>query len=162
MKKGQLKDKKPCTQLTERALENLARLIISELENTDISRGIRSRKKRRLPPAEKPHGFLNTRIPSIAPDLYVENDRDATVNVTTKENLDFLYRSAMKYAQLLDVELPYHPTGRTSTREKICLLYNALDSIVSHHVNLELVGDRLQFCIYHFMNGRIIRFSLCR
>ena len=56
----------------------------------------------------------------------------------------------MKYAQLLDVELPYHPTGRTSIREKICLLYNALDSIVSHHVNLELVGDRLQFCIYHF------------
>ena len=37
MKKGQRKDKKPCTQLTERALENLARLIISELENTDIS-----------------------------------------------------------------------------------------------------------------------------
>lgn len=32
----------------------------------------------------------------------------------------------------------------------ICMLYNALDSIVSHHVNLELVGDRLQFCIYHF------------
>ena len=62
--------------------------------------------------------FLNTRIPSIAPDLYVENDRDVTVNVTTKENLDFLYRSAMKYAQLLDMELPYHPTGRTSIREK--------------------------------------------
>ena len=39
MKKGQRKNKKPCTQLTERALENLARLIISELENTDISRG---------------------------------------------------------------------------------------------------------------------------
>lgn len=30
------------------------------------------------------------------------------------------------------------------------MLYNALDSIVSHHVNLELVGNRLQFCIYHF------------
>lgn len=52
MKKEQRKDKKPCTQLTERALKNLARLIISELENTDISRGIRNRKKRRLPPAE--------------------------------------------------------------------------------------------------------------
>ena len=148
MKKEQRKDKKPCTQLTERALKNLARLIISELENTDISRGIRNRKK--TPSCRKPHGFLNTRIPSIAPDLYVENDRDVTVNVTTKENLDFLYRSAIKYAQLLDVELPYHPVGRTSIREKICLLYNALDSIVSHHVNLELVGDRLQFCIYHF------------
>ena len=52
MKKEQCKDKKPCTRLTEQAMENLARLIISELENTDISRGVRSRKKRRLPPAE--------------------------------------------------------------------------------------------------------------
>ena len=112
--------------------------------------GYQEQEEKKTPSSRKPHGFLNTRIPSIAPDLYVENDRDATVNVTTKENLDFLYRSAMKYAQLLDVELPYHPTGRTSTREKICLLYNALDSIVSHHVNLELVGNRLQFCIYHF------------
>ncbi|MDC1606941.1 peptidase, partial [Phocaeicola vulgatus] len=59
----------------------------------------------------KPHGFLNARIPSIAPDLYVEDDRDTTVNVTTKENLDFLYRSAKKYAQLLNTELPYHPKG---------------------------------------------------
>jgi hypothetical protein len=112
--------------------------------------GHQEQKEKKTPSSRKPHGFLNTRISSIAPDLYVENDRDVTVNVTTKENLDFLYRSAMKYAQLLDVELPYHPTGRTSIREKICLLYNALDSIVSHHVNLELVGDRLQFCVYHF------------
>ena len=112
--------------------------------------GHQEQKEKKTPSSRKPHGFLNTRIPSIAPDLYVENDRDVTVNVTTKENLDFLYRSAMKYAQLLDVELPYHPTGSNSTREKICLLYNALDSIVSHHVNLELIGDRLQFCIYHF------------
>lgn len=107
-------------------------------------------KEKKASSRRKPYGFLNKRIPSIAPDLYVENDMDTTVNVTTKENLDFLYRSAMKYAQLLDVELPYHPEGRISTREKICLLYNALDSVVSHHVNLELVGNKLQFCIYHF------------
>ena len=44
--------KEQCKGLTEQAMENLARLIISELENTDISRGVRSRKKRRLPPAE--------------------------------------------------------------------------------------------------------------
>ena len=41
--------------------------------------------------------FLNTRKPSIVPYLYVENNRDVTVNVTTKKNLDFLYRSAMRY-----------------------------------------------------------------
>lgn len=80
---------------------------------------------------------------------------DITINVTTRENLEFLYCSAMKYAQLLGVELPYHPTARISTREKICLLYNALDSIVSHHVNLELVGDRLHFVFIISMIGRI-------
>ncbi|UVQ23603.1 hypothetical protein NXX60_05925 [Bacteroides thetaiotaomicron] len=61
--------------------------------------GHQEQKEKKTPSRRKPHGFLNTRIPSIAPDLYVENDRDVTVNVTTKENLDFLYRSAMKYAQ---------------------------------------------------------------
>ena len=111
MKKGQRKDKKPCTQLTERALENLARLIISELENTDINLGHQEQKEKKTPTRRKPYGFLNTRIPSIAPDLYVENDMEATINVTTKENLDFLYRSAMKYAQLSDVE-PAIPSYR--------------------------------------------------
>ena len=57
--------------------------------------GYQKQKEKKTPSRRKPHGFLNTRIPSIAPDLYVENDRDVTVNVTTKENLDFLYRSAM-------------------------------------------------------------------
>lgn len=59
--------------------------------------GHQEQKEKKTPSRRKPHGFLNTRIPSIAPDLYVENDRDVTVNVTTKENLDFLYRSAMRY-----------------------------------------------------------------
>lgn len=112
--------------------------------------GSTKQEEKKASPRRKPHGFLNTRVPPIAPDLYVENDADTVINVTTKENLDFLYRSAMKYAQLLEVELPYHPEGRTSIREKICQLYNALDSVVSHHLNLELVGGRLQFCFYHF------------
>ena len=56
--------------------------------------GHQEQKEKKTPSSRKPHGFLNTRISSIAPDLYVENDRDVTVNVTTKENLDFLYRSA--------------------------------------------------------------------
>ena len=58
--------------------------------------GHQEQKEKKTPSCRKPHGFLNTRIPSIAPDLYVENDRDVTVNVTTKENLDFLYRFSHK------------------------------------------------------------------
>ena len=45
--------------------------------------GHQEQKEKKTPFRRKPHGFLNTRIPSIAPDLYVENDRDVTVNVTT-------------------------------------------------------------------------------
>lgn len=59
--------------------------------------GHQEQKEKKTPTRRKSYGFLNTRIPSIAPDLYVENDMEATINVTTKENLDFLYRSAMKY-----------------------------------------------------------------
>lgn len=114
--------------------------------------GSTKQEEKKASTRRKPHGFLNTRLLPTAPDLYVEKNEDIQINVTTKENLDFLYRSAMKYAQLLEVELPYHPRDKASTREKISLLYNALDSIVSHHVNLELVNDKLQFCIYYFHN----------
>lgn len=41
--------------------------------------GHQEQKEKKTPSRRKPHGFLNTRIPSIAPDLYVENDRDVTV-----------------------------------------------------------------------------------
>lgn len=112
--------------------------------------GNRQKEKKKNSTGRKPYGFLKTRIPSLAPDMYVETDTDTKVNVTTKENFDFLYRSAVKYAQLMDMELPYHPERKTSIREKIGLLYDALDSILSHHINLELVEGRLQFCIYHF------------
>ena len=63
--------------------------------------GHQEQKEKKTPSSRKPHGFLNTRIPSIAPDLYVENDRDVTVYVTRSENQDFLKRSAMMYADLL-------------------------------------------------------------
>ena len=57
--------------------------------------GHQKQEEKKTPSCRKPYDFLNTRIPSIAPNLYVENDRDVTVNVTTKKNLDFLYRSAI-------------------------------------------------------------------
>ena len=81
--------------------------------------GHQEQKEKKTPSRRKPHGFLNTRIPSIAPDLYVENDRDVTVNVTTKENLDFLYRSAMKYAQLLHTILQ---AGLPQERKYACYI----------------------------------------
>lgn len=64
---------------------------------TQLNCDIRSRKKKKNSLLQKALCFLNTRIPSIVPYLYVENNKNVTVNVTTKENLDFLYRSAMRY-----------------------------------------------------------------
>ena len=62
-----------------------------------IKPGHQKQEKKKNSLLQKALCFLNTRIPSIVPYLYVENNRDVTVNVTTKENLDFLYRSAMRY-----------------------------------------------------------------
>ena len=45
------KKEKTCRQLSEQQVRELARCIISEAESaTDISRGVRQRKKRLLPP----------------------------------------------------------------------------------------------------------------
>lgn len=62
-----------------------------------IKPGYQKQEEKKNSLLQKALCFLNTRIPSIVPYLYVENNRDVTVNVTTKENLDFLYRSAMRY-----------------------------------------------------------------
>lgn len=49
--KKNAKKEKACRQLSEQQVRELARSIISEAESaTDISRGVRERKKRLLPP----------------------------------------------------------------------------------------------------------------
>ncbi|WP_370761566.1 hypothetical protein [Bacteroides clarus] len=49
--KKNAKKEKTCRQLSEQQARELARCIISEAESaTDISRGVRQRKKRLLPP----------------------------------------------------------------------------------------------------------------
>lgn len=49
--KKNAKKEKTCRQLSEQQVRELARCIISEAESaTDISRGVRQRKKRLLPP----------------------------------------------------------------------------------------------------------------
>lgn len=45
------KEEETCKQLSELQTHNLAYLIISATSCTDVSRGINSRKKRKLPPA---------------------------------------------------------------------------------------------------------------
>ena len=113
MKKNNVKIRNHVHNLRNRLWKTLGQTYHIGTRKYGHKPGHQEQEEKKTPSGRKPHGFLNTRIPSIAPDLYVEDDRDVTVNVTTKENLDFLYRSAMKYAQLLNTELPYHPKGRT-------------------------------------------------
>ena len=84
-------------------------------------------RTQKAPARRKPYGFLNRTLQPIAPDLYTETYR-GRVNLTTEESFDYLYRSALNYVQLLEMELPYTPPSKASPREKICRLYQVLDA----------------------------------
>ena len=58
--------------------------------------GHQEQKEKKTPSSRKPHGFLNTRIPSIAPDLYVENDRELLKEDPYAEYPDFPAEYRMK------------------------------------------------------------------
>ena len=58
--------------------------------------GHQEQKEKKTPSCRKPHGFLNTRIPSIAPDLYVENDRELLREDPYAEYPDFPAEYRMK------------------------------------------------------------------
>lgn len=53
------------------------------------------------------NAFLTSRFIPIAEDYLVEDETGgACVNLTTSENFDYLYRSALRYADLMNVRLP--------------------------------------------------------
>lgn len=93
--------------------------------------------------------FLMGRILPIAPDYYIESEEEVKRPLTTKENFDFLYRSALKYAGLMGVELPFRKK-KSCPRMNIIGLYKAMDNLLPEHVNLETRDGKLYFCIYRF------------
>lgn len=93
--------------------------------------------------------FLTGRILPVAPDYYMELDEEEKINLTTKENFDFLYSSALKYAGLADVKLPFRKSQGTP-RMNISKLYKAMDDLLPENINLEVVNEKLYFCIYRF------------
>ena len=74
----------------------------------------------------------------------------ACVNLTTSENFDYLYRSALRYADLMNVRLPFRARKGSGPRINITALYKALDETLPEHVNLEERAGRLHFCLYRF------------
>lgn len=111
--------------------------------------GNQPQKKKKTGARRSNNDFLMRRILPVAPDYYTENDQDGKINLTTKENFEYLYRSARKYAGLAGVELPFLKT-KENPRINIINLYKAVDAIFPEHVNMETRGGRLYFCIYRF------------
>ncbi len=102
--------KETCRLLPKSLTENLAGLIIREAGSSNVSRGVTSRKKTEVATGRKRNAFLTGKVPSIATDYYMESQTDETEkNLTTSENFDFLYRSALRYAGLMGIKLPFRP-----------------------------------------------------
>ncbi|WP_195486401.1 hypothetical protein [Parabacteroides johnsonii] len=99
----------------------------------------------------KRHAFLTEKIAPIAPDFKIRNrNDDAWVNLTTPENFDYLYQSALNYAGLMGIKLPFRYRKGGSPRLKISELYNAMDGSVPECVNLEEKNGRLHFCLFRY------------
>ena len=140
------KEETACRQLSELQTEDLAQLIISEAGYTDISR---QQKEKKAAAGRNRNDFLTGRILPVTPDYYMESRAGEKINLTTRENFDFLYRSALRYSGLVGLRLPFRPTGK-SPRMNIIKLYRAMDTILPEHVNLEEENGRLYFCLYRF------------
>lgn len=102
--------------------------------------------------ARKRDDFLTGRFLPVSSDFYLEDtEAEIRINLTTRENLDYLYRSAVNYAGLLGLSLPFPKKKRSAyPRADIIRLYEAMENLLPQNVNLEFVDGRLTFCLYEF------------
>lgn len=97
------------------------------------------------------NGFLTERIYPVVSDIIIPPHSDMDIDLSTGECLDYLYKSAIRYAGLLGSELPYRKPRRCKTyRFEIANLYKALDSILADPVNIEFAHGNLSFCVYRY------------
>lgn len=109
-------------------------------------------KKKGSSAIRKRNDFLTGRFLPVSSDFHLEDRETKTrMNLTTRENFDYLYRSAVNYAGLLGVALPF-PKKKRSPRPRtdITRLYEVMENLLPQNVNLEFVDGRLTFCLYHF------------
>ena len=112
--------------------------------------GNRQQKEKKAAAGRNRNDFLTGRILPVTPNYCMEIRAGEKINLTTRENFDFLYRSALRYSALVGLRLPFRPTGK-SPRMNIVKLYRAMDTILPEHVNLEEENGRLYFCLYRFL-----------
>lgn len=96
--------------------------------------------------------FLTRKIQPLTPDYCIQEEGDTCrkVNLTTRENFNYLYKSALRYTQLMGIRLPFRKKKGGNPRIDIINLYKAMDNLLPEHINLELQGGRLHFCLYRF------------
>lgn len=113
--------------------------------------GDKRQKKKKVTTNRGYNDFLMGRILPISPHYYIEVGKEEKINLTSEENFNYLYCSALKYTKLAGIDLPFHKI-RNNPRINIINLYKALDTILPENINLEENGERLYFCLYRFHN----------
>ena len=108
-------------------------------------------KKKTATPGKR-HGFLTEKIRPLTPDYHIvtEEDTGEEMNLTTPESFDYLHRSAVRYTQLMGINLPFRKKKGDSPRMDIIKLFKALENILPEYINLEMVDGKLHFCLYRF------------
>lgn len=113
--------------------------------------GHKQPEKKKVAAAGKRNDFLTSRIVPVSTDLLMKDCTGTTTgNLTTSENLDYLYRSALRYAGLMNVRLPFRIRKGVHPRINIAALYKALDGVLPENINIEKREGRLHFCLYRF------------
>lgn len=114
--------------------------------------GCEPQKGKKVASTRKRNNFLTKKIQPFVPDycIQAEDNSSRTVNLTTQENFDYLHQSALKYTQLMDIELPFRKKKGGNPRIGIINLYKAMDNLLPEHINIERVDERLHFCLYRF------------
>lgn len=113
--------------------------------------GDKPQQEKKTAPGRKRNGFLTGKIQPFAPEYCIDTGRaEGMVNVTTGENFDYLYHSALRYTKLMNVELPFRKKKGGNTRINIINLYKEMDNLLPEHINLEVVNEKLHFCLYRF------------
>lgn len=95
------------------------------------------------------NGFLTGRILPVAPDYFINQGMEENIRITSEENFDFLYRSALRYTQLMGVQFPFKKS-RDSMRINFINLYQALDNALPENINMEIMDGKPHFCLYRF------------
>ena len=108
-------------------------------------------KKKDTAATGRHNAFLTGRITPFAPDFWHKYEHDGSlVNLTTPDNFNYLYQSALNYAGLMGIKLPFRYRKGGSPRLKIIELHKVMEENVPECVNLEEKDGRLHFCLFRY------------